>query len=67
MHIFIDESGTFVRGEQQASVSMVGALIIPDVRLARVEQKYAALRTGLSTDEKGEVKGRNLGAPEITV
>src|SRR5713226_8286443 len=65
MHIFIDESGAFIRGEQQASVSVVGALIIPDVRLARIEQKYAALRTGLPTDEKGEVKGRKLGAREV--
>ena len=59
MHIFVDESGTFTRSEQQASVSVVGALIIPDVRLAGIEEKYAALRRDLPKD-KGEAKGRLL-------
>jgi len=59
MHIFIDESGTFTGNPSAPSVSLVGALVIPDVRLSRVVEKYRALRRGLPKD-KGEVKGRLL-------
>jgi hypothetical protein len=64
MHIFIDESGTFTRGQSAEAVSVVGALIVPEVRLARIEEKYAALRPNLPK-EKDEVKGRLLDEGEI--
>ena len=32
MHIFIDESGTFTQGQSAEAVSVVGALIVPEVR-----------------------------------
>ena len=64
MHIFIDESGTFTQGQSAEAVSVVGALIVPEVRLARVEEKYAALRPHLPK-EKDEVKGRLLDEAEV--
>jgi hypothetical protein len=45
-------------------VSVVGALVIPDVRLARVEKQYGALRADLPKD-KGEVKGRLLQEADV--
>ena len=60
VNIFVDESGIFSGNPaQQHSVSVVGALVIPDRHLAAVERKYAALRQGLLT-EQSEVKGRLL-------
>jgi hypothetical protein len=59
VHIFIDESGTFTGSPSHPSLSLVGALVIPDARLARVETKYRALRADLPKD-RGEVKGRLL-------
>jgi hypothetical protein len=35
MHIFLDESGTFV-GYQKGSIGVVGALVIPDGNLQRL-------------------------------
>ena len=64
MHIFIDESGTFTQGQNADAVSVVGALIIPEARLARVEEKYAVLRRTLPK-EKGEVKGRLLAEADV--
>lgn len=65
VHIFIDESGTFAASSEGAhSVSLVGALIVPDYRLARVEKKYAVLREDLPKQD-GEVKGRLLSESEI--
>lgn len=63
MHVFIDESGNFT-GYQQRSVSVVGALAIPDGNLPRLRKKYARIRKGLRK-ENGEVKGRDLSAVEI--
>jgi hypothetical protein len=63
MHVFIDESGTFT-GYHQGSISVVGALAIPDGNLPRLRKKYARIRKGLST-EGGEVKGRLLDAAQI--
>jgi hypothetical protein len=40
VRIFIDESGTF-SGFQANSVSVVGALVIPDVMMRNIETKYA--------------------------
>jgi hypothetical protein len=42
------------QGQNADAVSVVGALIVPEVRLARIEQKYAALRLDLPK-EKDEV------------
>jgi len=64
VHIFIDESGTFTGSPSQPSVSLVGALVIPDARLARVERQYRALRADLPND-KGEVKGRLLRERDV--
>ncbi|MGY4310884.1 hypothetical protein [Bradyrhizobium sp. JR3.5] len=58
MHVFIDESGTFI-GHQPRSISVVGALAIPDGNLPRLKKKYALL-TG-----DDEVKGRDLDAGQI--
>ncbi len=59
MHIFIDESGSFVQGAGARGISLVGALVIPGGRLANVQRNYAAIRPRLPK-ERGEVKGRLL-------
>jgi hypothetical protein len=64
MHIFVDESGTFTQGQTADAVSVVGALIVPEVRLAKIQEKYAALRSDLPK-QKGEVKGRLLGEADV--
>ena len=63
MRIFIDESGTF-SGFQANSVSVVGALVIPDVMLGNIEKKYAKFRDKLPK-ENGEVKGRLLNERQV--
>ncbi|OCC02403.1 hypothetical protein BA190_24065 [Labrys sp. WJW] len=60
MHIFIDESGTFSGIGKRNSISLVGALVIPDHRMAKVILKYSKLRPSLPM-HNGEVKGRLLG------
>lgn len=65
MHIFIDESGNVTQGQNADAVSVVGALVVPEVRLARVEEKYAVLRRDLPKDDKGEVKGRLLDEADV--
>ena len=40
MHIFIDETGTFTGIGQPLSISMIGALIVPDGRLRSLEREY---------------------------
>jgi hypothetical protein len=59
MHIFIDESGTFKPVEEGhgPSISLVGALIVPDCQRDELFRRYAKLRPGLVLN-KGEVKGR---------
>ena len=64
MHIFVDESGTFVLSNEAHNVSVVGALIIPDRRLPYIEKLYSKLRTKLPK-EKGEVKGRLLKESDV--
>jgi len=64
MHIFIDESGTFTGVTNQHNISAVGALIIPDIQLAKVERKYRALRSDLP-QERGEAKGRLLSEHQV--
>lgn len=63
MHIFIDESGTF-SGYHDRSISVVGALAIPDGKLEFIKRKYAKIRTRLPT-EGGEVKGRLLNERQV--
>jgi hypothetical protein len=65
MHIFIDESGPFGGIGQFPSVSLIGALIVPDARLASLERQYKRLRPNLPKDEKGEVKGRLLNEQQV--
>jgi hypothetical protein len=63
MHVFIDESGSFT-GFHAGSISVVGALAIPDEKLGRLKAKYAKIRAWLPL-EKGEVKGRLLNENQI--
>jgi len=63
MHIFIDESGSF-SGFHEGSISAVGALAIPDFKLAFLTKKYNKLRLHLPKF-KGEVKGRLLDEEQI--
>jgi hypothetical protein len=59
LRIFIDESGTFTRGPSGPALSLVGALVVPDYRWARIQRHYAELRPTLPRVH-GEVKGRGL-------
>ncbi len=63
MHVFIDESGTF-SGYHDRSVSVVGALAIPDGKLAIIQKKYARIRPRLPK-KNGEVKGSLLNEQQI--
>ncbi|QIO32312.1 hypothetical protein [Bradyrhizobium sp. 1(2017)] len=64
MHIFIDETGTFTGIGQPLSISMIGALIVPDARKSSLEREYGKLRKYLPT-EKGEVKGKRMSEKDI--
>jgi hypothetical protein len=64
MHIFIDESGVFMPSLTRPGISLVGALVIPDARMAYVERKYKVIRARLPK-ERGEVKGRSLSESEV--
>ena len=63
MHIFLDESGTFV-GHQKGSISVVGALVVPDGNLRRLRRRFARIRPSLLKDVS-EVKGRLLGEHDV--
>jgi hypothetical protein len=63
LNIFMDESGSF-SGNDANSISVVGALAIPDGELDAIIQKYAKIRQGLPL-LNGEVKGRALNEKEI--
>jgi hypothetical protein len=63
LHVFIDESGSFT-GYRGPSVSVVGALAIPDGKLEFIKRKYAKLRSRLSL-ENGEAKGRLLDEQQV--
>ena len=63
MHVFIDESGSFT-GYHNQSLSVVGALAIPNGKLDFIKRKYAKIRARLPV-EKGEVKGRLLNERQI--
>ncbi len=65
MHIFIDESGTFVcDARKRHSISTVGALVIPTSAIKGFEKLYGRLRQRLPQD-KGEVKGRQLSEDQV--
>jgi uncharacterized protein DUF3800 len=63
MQIFIDESGSFT-GFHDRSISVVGALAIPNAKLEFLAKKFAKIRAHLPLD-KGEVKGRLLNEKQI--
>lgn len=63
MHVFIDESGSFT-GYHELSLSVVGALAIPDSKLEFLKKKYAKIRTRLPV-ENGQVKGRLLSEAQV--
>ncbi len=64
MHIWIDESGSFAGVGEMPSPSCVGALVVPDAKLADLERLYGRLRRNLPK-VKGEVKGRLLTARQV--
>lgn len=67
MHIFIDESGTFApvkNGER--SLSLVGALIVPDWSLPKLLTRYAQRRVSLPKNSSGEVKGKLLDENQVS-
>lgn len=63
MHVFIDESGSFT-GFHTGSISVVGALAIPDGNLDFLKKKYTKIRARLPL-QKGEVKGRLLNEAQV--
>jgi hypothetical protein len=65
VHIFIDESGVFVPSPARHGISLVGALVIPEGRIANVVHKYKVIRARLPK-ERGEVKGRLLAEAEVS-
>ncbi|MGC1588309.1 MAG: hypothetical protein WA791_21810 [Rhodomicrobium sp.] len=63
MQIFIDESGSFA-GFHPGSISVVGALAIPDGKLEFLTKKFSKAKTHFPL-EKGETKGRLLDEQQI--
>jgi hypothetical protein len=63
LHVFIDESGSFT-GYHGRSLSVVGALAIPDGKLEFIKRKYAKMRSCLPL-ENDEVKGRLLNEQKV--
>lgn len=63
MQVFIDESGSFT-GFHAASISVVGALAIPDAKLEFLTKKFAKVKAQLPL-ENGEAKGRLLNEEQI--
>src|SRR3546814_11649596 len=64
MYNFIDESGIFAHAADSHSVSVVGALVVPEERLPAIERGYAALRPHLPK-QNGEVNGRLLSELQV--
>lgn len=65
MHIFIDESGVFaLPSTSTASVSVIAALIVPDISLTVLQNEIGELAVtwGFNTSE---VKGRNLNETQF--
>jgi hypothetical protein len=63
MHVFVDESGSF-SGFHDKSISVVGALAIPDGKLEFLARKFEKIRARLPL-QNGEVKGRLLNEDQI--
>ena len=59
MHIFIDETGTFTGIGQPLSISMIGALIVPDGRLRSLEREYGKILK-VSPDRTWRGEGKAL-------
>lgn len=64
MHIFIDETGSFSGFGVPKSLSLIGALVIPDTRLPKLEKAYLKRRVNLPK-HNGEVKGRLLNEVQV--
>jgi hypothetical protein len=64
MYIFIDETGTFTGIGQPLSISMNGAMIVPDARMSSIEREYRKVRKSLPI-ENGEVKGKRLSERQV--
>lgn len=64
MRIFIDESGTFTGYGRSSSLSAVGALIVPDSKLAGLEKEWRKLRRTFPLI-RGEVKGSKLSETQV--
>ncbi len=65
MHLFIDESGTFVIPENgKWSVCCLAALVIPDDEYAEIMKKFETLKSEWGGGAK-EIKGRELGERQI--
>ncbi|MCK1412531.1 hypothetical protein IVB55_05740 [Bradyrhizobium sp. CW4] len=64
MHFFVDETGSFSGWERFPSISLLGALIVPDERLGKLEKAYKRLRSRLP-QVNGEVKGRLLDEAQV--
>ncbi len=56
--------GTFTGIGKPLSISMIGALIVPDARKSSLEKEYAKIRRTLPV-ENGEVKGKHLSETDI--
>ena len=65
MHVYLDESGSFsVPAIQTSSMSVVGALAVPDCIQRAIWKRYRRTRSGLPQDG-GEVKGRLLSETQV--
>ncbi|MGD9924032.1 MAG: hypothetical protein AB7V13_21715 [Pseudorhodoplanes sp.] len=64
MHFFIDESGSFTGVGHGTSLSLIGALIVPDSRRGSLEREFKRLRRSLP-QEDGEVKGRKMMEKDV--
>lgn len=64
MHTFIDETGSFSGFGIPKSLSLIGALVVPGTRLAKLEKAYLKRRVDLPK-HNGEVKGRLLDEAQI--
>ena len=66
VHIYIDESGNFAPvAPGKHSVSVVGALVVPDHKRDQLFARYSRLRLRLPKSASGEVKGKLLSEAEV--
>jgi hypothetical protein len=64
VHIFVDESGTFVTRDDGSSVGAVGALVVTESQFPDFSRRYEQLRPLLQKDAD-EVKGRLLAERNV--